>query len=249
MRGVMAENKTSKNEIFADLRSGMDRQLLKTKYNLTDRDIQDLLDSLFNESVFSEDADDVAMVLPGMRCINAAEFVSDIRAGLSDCNLMEKYDLSRHGLASTLNVLYDNNTLVRSDFSEQKEFFHYLSDPDTARDLERLYIDFDLEIKDLNDDKLRGKVRNITEKGVGTTGIASKAGEEHLFSIHHEKFILLSPFSFKARCRWADDRSGENLAGFEIIEISTDGLAQLKKLVRMVTAFSSPVREMHFGDT
>jgi hypothetical protein len=118
---------------------------------------------------------------------------------------------------------------------------HEALDKDTVRQLQRYYLDFDLPIVQTDPQEIEGRVRDLSERGVGVRGIPSKIDETKTLLIRHEKFFLLKPFFFRATCRWA--RSAEAaqdcIAGFEIVEISREADENLTKLVRMLT-FAAP---------
>jgi len=154
-RNLIERKKISAKEAVADIRSGMGDAALMKKYGLTPSGLQSLYDKLVNtgfidlgemqsrisgfmgtvvipESYLHEKKNDPAAQQekrkPG-RTINAQEAARDIRLGMGDAGLTEKYQLSPKGLASLYNKLIALGMLTRTDCDRR------LSDNDNTIDL------------------------------------------------------------------------------------------------------------------
>jgi hypothetical protein len=175
--------------------------------------------------------------VPAIRNIAADAIVRDIRAGMEHNQLMEKYDLSFSALCGVAQLLLEGQNLSRSDLAGREQLLECVLDPAATRRCERYYLDFDLPIVELDGRRVEGRVRDLTEKGLGVTGLPAKVGETKTLLISHQKFALLKPFYFEARCRWIrqDDSRDGTFAGFQITKISEENLAQLRKMVKLLT--------------
>jgi len=92
----------------------------------------------------------------------------------------------------------------------------------------------DGEVEDLKSPRVRGALRDITEKGLGITGIPARIGEIKNLVIPTDKFLDEEEISFEAECRWAKEetKQGQWSAGFQITKISEKGLEDLRNLIR-----------------
>ncbi|MBM3299664.1 MAG: PilZ domain-containing protein [Deltaproteobacteria bacterium] len=157
---------------------------------------------------------------------------------------MDSYDLSPDGLRNTFKLLLDGGFLDRGDLTGDISTRHEALDRGAVRQLQRYYLDFDLPIIQTGTSQVEGRVRDLSEKGVGARGIPAEVDETKTLLIRHDKFFLLKPFSFQAKCKWvkAGDKAHDYVAGFQIVEISEEADENLKKLVRMLTFAASPRR-------
>ncbi|MBI5249170.1 MAG: PilZ domain-containing protein [Desulfomonile tiedjei] len=241
----MSEQDPLAQRILEDVRERLNESELAKKHNLTAQELQSIL----------ADLDEAGLIVklegyyqvPFMRSINAEDIIRDVRSGVDDWDLNAKYGLTMQALANTIRLLMDGNRLSRSDLAGRENLFEEVMDPNAVRGHQRYYLDFELPIIEKGNG-IRGKVHDLTEKGLGIIGISARVDEIKDFSINHEKFALINPFSFQARCRWMnyDRSSGECIAGFEIVDISPDDFLELQKLVRMVTIHVSPSKDMKF---
>ncbi|MEW6350158.1 MAG: hypothetical protein AB1646_13915 [Thermodesulfobacteriota bacterium] len=189
--------------------------------------------------------------MPPERKVSVKEIVEDIRLRrLSDPQLMEKYKVSAKGLQSVFQKLLQRNAVNFEDIEGRSQPYvdtitleqrqehqrHYLPNPVPiyeSKDVVSIY-----ERKDLQN---KGRVNDITEKGVGVVGLDVREGETKSFVIVADEFVELDPFSFDATCRWVQlEASGEYSAGFEITKISERALNELRKLIERLTSCPPP---------
>jgi uncharacterized protein (DUF433 family) len=238
MRGrEMPKREVKAKDVVLDIQAGMDDAALMEKYRLTPRGLQNLFDELAYLGLI--DQSHHREVKPAKRRISVSQFVTDIRTGLSDTGFMEKYGLSEKGLIRAKRKLVEAGFVAAEELcdaleSEGAPLFMNL------RQLERYYLDFDLPILDVNAPDIAGKVRDITEQGVGVIGIPAQVGEMKTFLILHKKLFLIKPFLFEARCCWAKGSETDEgfVAGFQITNTSDADRKQLRKLARIVRLFS-----------
>jgi hypothetical protein len=197
------------------------------------------------------------------RTIRAKEIVTDIRKGMTNAGLMEKYELSSKGLISIFNklsaagfgpdelngrvppskdtVTFERNKLAQDTVALERNEVVSLPEDSVAlarkRRVPRNYLMMRVPICDANDTTLEGHVRDITAKGLQVAGLKVKTGDTRNFLIRPDDVAEVPPFTFEAECRWAKNEAAEGdvVAGFEITDISTEGLTQLKMLIRSLT--------------
>lgn len=223
-----------KREIVHELQDGVDESTVVEKYNLSQDELEELVNELFDESFSTKD--DLGSEEPRLRSLEAEEIISDIRAGMAEGELRHKYELSTGALVKAVKLLLDGDHLNRVDLSQGAVPYDEVVDPGKARVVERYYLDFDLPVVVTDDPKGVGRVTDLTTHGLGTEGIQASVGEVKTLRIEHERFVLLKPFSFVAQCRWTRDKQppGGLIAGFRIISISNEDKEQLRKLVRLL---------------
>ena len=223
--------------ILDDLRAGLEDAEILVKYQLTSEGLRDLFDDLVAAGLLHRVGE--RYVLPAVRRIDAHDFVTDIRSGMTGYQLMEKYELSSQGFQSTLRNLVASQTLDRDGLPEELTLRYDAPLPENIRGIERYYLDFDLPILETNRPKIIGKVRDISENGLGLIELPARAGEIQHLRIFHEKFVLIKPFEFDAECRWSKEASGHApcAAGFKITGISEDDSEQMRRLIRLVTIY------------
>lgn len=122
----MAKPTIDAKQALEDIRSGMDDQTLMAKYRISAKGLQSLYGKLVARSVITQEEIDqrtsesfgdvsitenlkqqTAKPKGSGRTVSAQEAARDIRAGMSDADLMEKYKLSSRGLQSLLGQLVD----------------------------------------------------------------------------------------------------------------------------------------------
>lgn len=241
----MSDRESMVQSLLEDIRGGMNDEALMNKHKLSAEQLRGILAELDEAGLIVKIGEHYE--IPAMRSIAAADIISDIRAGTNSSELMDKYGLTIQALANTVRLLMDGNHLSRADMAGRERLFEEVMDPGSARERRRYYLDFELPIvEEANGTK--GRVRDLTDKGLGIIGIPALMNDVKRFSIHHEKFALIKPFSFEARCCWANQKQSEAecVAGFEIVDISPEDLDELQKLVRMVTFYESSLTPVPF---
>lgn len=232
----MPERETNAREVLEDIGEGLDNDALKRKYRLTSEGLQRLFDELVAAGLLEQSEN--RYVIPAVRRLSVRGIVFDIRSDVSNAELMAKYNLSPKQLRHTFDLLLESKAVnpdeLRDDFSPSPEDLESTN----HRKQDRYYLDFDLPIVETGPPEIDGRVRDITEKGVGVIGIPSEVGEIKTFLVLHDEFVLIEPFLFRAKCRWAkQEADGRHSAGFEITSISDKDLQDLKQLIHLVTFY------------
>jgi hypothetical protein len=171
------------------------------------------------------------------RKIKAREFAHDVRAGLTDFELMSKYGLSFDELEALFDKLVKAGILRRPELRERAAFFEDDTNKRTTRGLSRGDVRFLLPVVDVNDASNTGIVRDISMRGFRTAGLSANPEEIRTVRIKADVFSGLQPFVVEAECRWVKEKGKDKTyitAGFEITRISETHLRKLQELLKTV---------------
>lgn len=185
------------------------------------------------------------------RTVEAKAVISDIKAGLTDAELMKKYKLSARGLNSAFTKLVKLKCITQEEVDARQSGDPAIAPPtfedtvsiDEKRSLPRyrprqpipVFETTNIQIYETKDLAARGRIRDINEKGVGIIGLPSKVDEVKTLAIVADEFVEVDPVVFDAVCKWTKkDENGEIIGGFEITRISKQTAMELKKLVQIV---------------
>lgn len=171
------------------------------------------------------------------RTIKAKDIVNDLRLGMTNVELMEKYQLSTRGLTSIFTKLMDAKAVKKREIAGRVPLADDTVNLGQMRCLPRNYLVFRLPVSDVNNFGMEGSVRDITERGVQTAGIAAKAGEIKELCVQADELADIRPFVFEAECKWSkpETQNEQCVAGFQISSISSESLAELRELIRVLT--------------
>lgn len=168
------------------------------------------------------------------RKIKAQNIVADIRHKLSDFELLTKYDLSPEELTGILERLVEAGGLRLAEVTERGQ---YLNDPfqiSRTRCHPREYLRIPLSVVDASSPNLEGLVVDLSERGFRTRGVAAGIGDIRVFHLMVTETDAGESVLVQAVCRWTKMGHTDRMldqAGFEIIGISDEGLAAIRKLM------------------
>ncbi len=169
------------------------------------------------------------------RIIDAKDIVNDIRWGMSEAELMEKYNLSSKGLQSAFSKLIEGGIMTFEEIYSQ-----YQTGADTVtvrnmRTLPRYNLTVAVAIYEPDQPETRGLLRSVTEKGIGITGIEARIGEIKAFVIPCKDYLEIDHISLEAECRWMVPKKGADrwMGGFQITKISKDDLTHFRALIQL----------------
>jgi hypothetical protein len=172
--------------------------------------------------------------------IRIREFVQDIWSGLSNLQLMEKHRLSPRELRRAFEKLID---LEGVDFTAlYRPPIHpeiNISDA-CSRKTERHNIAFRVPIYEPHSPDVQGAVRNISDQGIGISGIEATPGEIKSFVIESKHPAGIEQIQLHAECRWTDTDSttSEPVGGFRMTRITRRNRIELQRLVEFVSVRS-----------
>ena len=182
--------------------------------------------------------------------IKARDIAADVRAGLSDFDLIEKYDLSLQTLTTVLDRLVESGHLRKPELLKRVPPRDNQPNGQKTRKLPRERIPFILEVQDISNPFRRAFLRDLTEEGFRIAGIKVAVGEARDFLILADVVASLSPILVRATCRWVDQKGKRNkyhVAGFQITDISSSDLETLRRLVKVVALLNQGVSPSRLG--
>lgn len=220
-------------EVLADLSSGIASDKLMEKYRLTEEGLQSLFQELDRLGFLRGTAEQNGV--PSKVVINTGQIVEDIKSGLTKKQLMQKYHLSPRGLRWVSMTLISSGTVAWQNIYDNLCTTYEELVPDTPRRTKRFPIPFDCPVYVANNPELAGKVRDISENGVGIVGIRTRMGDTNTLVIQGDEFGEFASFAFDSVCRWiTKDPGGVFVAGFEICHISVGNLKEFQLLMHLV---------------
>ncbi len=230
IKNAMVSRKLSQKDVIQDLRSGMDEEAIRKKYNLSAQGLENLYDKLVEAGLMGQE------VKTRPRKLNLVAILADIRNGMSKPELLKKYTLSEEMLRQVVQKLiaaegkrsaYDGPETVID------EPFEFLG----TREFVRHEVDFDLPVYEADRPEIVGKVRDVSEEGMSVKGLDVSRGDMKTLVILADQLGQFSSFEFKGYCRWAftDQLDGACLAGFAIEKISRTDAQELRRLIRLIT--------------
>jgi len=166
--------------------------------------------------------------------ISAKDFINDVRGGMSDSELMDKYKLTPDGLQSLAKKILASrgaaNKEPARDAVQQEAAGAGRAEGRPSGGYSPVWITvYDESYPEI------GSLGSITEKEISVVGIEASVDEVREFTIRADDFREVDPIELEVICRWTkmDEPNGDYRAGFEIIGISETGDEQLRKLIRL----------------
>jgi len=171
------------------------------------------------------------------RTIKAKDIVNDLRSGMTNVELMEKYRLSAKGLRSIFAKLTNAKAVNERELAGRVPLVDDTVNLGQMRCLPRHYLLFRLPVSDTNNLATEGRVRDITERGLQTVGIPAKPGETKELRVQAGELVNVPTVVFEAECKWSrpETQNGQCVAGFQISDISPESLAELRELIQALT--------------
>lgn len=180
------------------------------------------------------------------RPVNTKDIIEDIKSGLGDVPIMEKYQLSPSEYLQVLDKLVAVRAITETSTRERKLSLRAKPVPEalSKRRMPRHYALFTIAIHDAENLSVTGTLNDITEKGLQVKGIQAQLGVARTFLVRSDVFTVSPPLLLTAVCKWtkARDRMGNDLAGFEITGISPHDMQGLRRLINELTISPRPDR-------
>jgi hypothetical protein len=218
-------------ELLEDIRSGVGQDGLIEKYQLSENGLQRLFEELDRAGLLKHCAQ---LDTPAKITVNINQVAADIRHGLGRGQLMEKYRFTSRALRWVCMELVSNGLLTWRELYEKLSSSSEGLVLDKPRESRRFTLDFDVEIHEAGHSEAPGKVRDVTERGIGVSGIRAKVDERKTLVIAGDEFGEFATFTFDAVCRWASKApGGEYVAGFEVSYISVRSMGEFRVLIRL----------------
>jgi uncharacterized protein (DUF433 family) len=232
---VMSGREISLWEILKFMKLGADHATLKRKYNLSEEGLQDLYKQLAAAGFLEWNGEE--FIVAAKRRIDTKELVDDIRTGLTDVALMEKYKLSSRGLQRVFTKLVDSGAVMENDISGRSISYDDSVTLKNVRGSVRALPILSIDIHEEKNPQIMGRITDLSEVGVGVRGLEAQVGELKSLLVVPDESLAVEPFSFEAKCRWSRMGDQDKLcnAGFEITDISGGNFIQLQGLLQLMT--------------
>jgi PAS domain S-box-containing protein len=165
-------------------------------------------------------------------------FVNDLRSGLGDSSLMDKYGLSPYGFLEALDTLIESNAISYAELQSilplDKQEITY----EEMRAYPRSPVREPILVYDMADPLSEGRIKNMSKGGLLIEGIRSKIGETKRFLILPKGFPSISSLTLEGECRWTSTKAetGAFCGGFLILRISKMALFEIEKLLALLSA-------------
>jgi hypothetical protein len=169
--------------------------------------------------------------------IEVETVVLDIRSGMIDSELMEKYHLSAKGLRNLYERLMKSEGVTIDDLSRRAVFLDDSVDTEARREIPRHYLAFLLPVHEEEHPEIKGWVVDLNDRGLCIRGMDAAAGEKKRLVISRKKFFELERIVLEAECRWhgSEGPEADPVAGFRIADISEDNLRRLREFIKTIT--------------
>lgn len=221
--------------ILKDIKEGMGNAELIEKYKLSSAGLEILFSELAKAGIsvpFNHEAR-----ARTKRQISQPQIVHDIRSGMIETQLMEKYELSSWAFQRVLGKLLAVGAITQEEmaiFALKNEESVTLRD---MRQHERSCPLVSAAVYVQGQPMIRGRVLDISENGIGIIGIPSEVDDLKTLTISPDDLNVFEPFTLQAVCRWSrqGDRDTTCTAGFAITNIGEPSLGRLRDLLESVT--------------
>ncbi|MEW6352171.1 MAG: PilZ domain-containing protein [Thermodesulfobacteriota bacterium] len=169
--------------------------------------------------------------------IPVEKVAQDVNARMTDGELMEKYALTAKQLRQVLYRLFQTGLSAVVEQYRRPVLRDDAIEQEAHRETPRIYLAFQLPVRDTSDPSIRGWATDISEKGFAVRGIEATPGKKSKFSLDPRKICPVGTILLEAVCQWArtDPQSGTRLAGFKVVNISPEHLREFRNFIRFIT--------------
>jgi signal transduction histidine kinase len=169
--------------------------------------------------------------------IKASDVVKDIRAGMNDSGMSEKYGLSVEALHRVFREILNSGLI--SDSEIYRRYDSAGTPPVFAdrRESHRNLIDFSLPVYEQENPDARGMVHDISETGLRVRDIPAKQDDVKTLVIYPEDLLMTPPVVLEAKCRWIKEGNDAWMCegGFQITRVVEGNLEELIILIQCLS--------------
>jgi hypothetical protein len=228
------ERKINAWQALKDILDGLDDAALMRKYALSRAGLDRLFDRLVDAGLLEPLGN--GYVAPARKSIVVDEMVNDILCGMSDRDLMKRYDLSAPLLKMAQKKLLESGLVTQKELDNRLEGSESSVAPFAVRQASRYRSSATVTVRgDLHPEE-EGSILDVSGKGIGTVGLPARVGLIQTLKIVGDESGEVEPFEFEGICRWTKrDDDGRLRAGFEIVDIDDESLWGLADWVRRAT--------------
>lgn len=169
--------------------------------------------------------------------IKARDIVSDIRARLSDFELMVKYGLSSGELDTVLNRLAEEGEIRLEELLERSAFFDDPANRRETRAVPRAYLMIPLPVHEPNNPSNRGVITDLSQIGFRARGILAEVGDAKDLVIDASGIESACAIELRGTCRWTNNKGSHKWlweTGFKITSVTPEGLSTIQRLIGLL---------------
>ena len=253
-----ARRQIKAKDVMQDIRAGATDSELMEKHKLTAKGLQSVFQKLLQATIVKPSEiygrlasydETVAIEMsripvteppePRKKSIKSSKITADIRAGITDSQMMEKYGLTAADLDHVFKQLVAAGVISAGEIERQSRLDTQDQDQQqqdgepVKRELPRNYMVVSVPIFEAKNLLNEGTIIDVSEKGLKIQGIRTMEGEKKGLLVQGDEFHDVYPFVFDAVCRWTqtDGSTGDTVAGYQITAITDQSLEELRKLI------------------
>lgn len=164
------------------------------------------------------------------RTINTKVIVKEILSGMTDVDLMKKYELSSEDLEDVFRKLLDMQAINHIDVLAWSIFGNRIISTENIRLFPRSALKFLVPIFESRHPESEGHIRNVSRNGLSIKGIQAGVGDVKTLVVSLDLSYQVVSVPFDAVCRWTKrSRSdGELIGGYLVLE---DSKSMWKKIL------------------
>lgn len=199
-----------------DLAKGMSEEALRTKYALSAEQLRTACNQFVK-----------------IRQRRLQAILDDIGVGMTDTELMEKYQLRPAGLCRVMEDLLASRGVGSQDLQISPLRANGGTKRTESRNASRNFPVVLVSACEAGQGDTAYQLNDITHEGVGISGITAHIGEIKTIVVLGDEFGLVDPFEFQAECRWTGTQEphGDPCAGFRITKISDQDYGFLEEFI------------------
>jgi hypothetical protein len=155
---------------------------------------------------------------PPSKKIPVREFLADFRAGMTDTEMIDKYQISPHQLRSIFKRLLDRQVIDPIAF-EAWQIFGNNDVPLDIRRYPRIALESRPPVYDAANPENRGVIIDVSAHGLGVEGLRARFDEMMTLIVPSTEVTPFGPIAFDARCRWMRANVGRDCfaGGFYVL--------------------------------
>jgi hypothetical protein len=168
-----------------------------------------------------------------MSGIHATQMLADLKAGLSEGELMNKYKLSPKRLQKLVEVLVKKNSKLHDELYSKSSVYRHITEYLASRRSKRVRVPIAIRVYDKAESQ-RGFLRDLSTTGIRVAGIRSEVGQTKVLVLPLDELAESEPLEFSAVCRWSKEKGIHKkypVSGFEIVEMGEDSRARFLELI------------------
>jgi uncharacterized protein (DUF433 family) len=220
--------------LLNDIKLGMTNKALMKKYRLSPAELKKTFLEMTKAGIVFFGNGERS---PTKIKVKTEEIAGDIRAGMSETELMKVYNLSSRGLQSTFWKLVQSGILSWDEILGLKPSKVQSMIFPRMRKWLRGYPLLFIAVCEEGNPMNIGKMKDLSEKGVGVLGISAKVGDLKKLIVAPVGSFDLKPFRISGICRWSNSKNSASPphAGFELTDSEDNDIASVEELLQFVT--------------